>query len=153
VSGLTFTPYQEGAAAALSDRDLDRLERRLQLRLPAEYRAFLGRTNGGKPSRGCFRYRAGPYGDAKVRYFYSDHAGRGSLERARSILQPPGYERIPRHLLAIAADAFGNQIVLETDGDRAGSIWFWDHETGDLHFVASTLQQFLDRLDADGGGP
>jgi hypothetical protein len=75
--------------------------------------------------------------------------GQGSLEWARDLLQPRGYERFPLHDLAIAEDSFGNEVVLETEGDRAGSIWFWDHETGDLHFVASTLQQLLDRLEAD----
>ena len=46
------------SAQPVSPDQLDRIERSLKLRLPAEYRSFLLRANGGVPQPRLFQYIA-----------------------------------------------------------------------------------------------
>src|SRR6202040_2671416 len=46
------------SAEPVSPDQLDRIERSLKGRLPAEYRSFLLRANGGVPAPGLFHYIA-----------------------------------------------------------------------------------------------
>jgi uncharacterized protein (TIGR02996 family) len=50
---------------ALTPADLDRVERRFDLTLPVDYRAFLLNYNGGNPEPNHFRIPGRPYGDGQ----------------------------------------------------------------------------------------
>ncbi len=64
--------------------------------------------------------------------------------------------RVPSRLFPFASDAGGNLLCIATDGDDAGSVYFWDHEEesgGDeaptyanVYFVASSFDDFLANL-------
>jgi hypothetical protein len=62
-------------------------------------------------------------------------------------------DRIPKGLVPVACDPFGNQILLGVN-ERHGVVFFWDHEleTGDdptwnnVSQIAPSFNDFLDML-------
>jgi hypothetical protein len=55
-------------------------------------------------------------------------------------------KRVQRGLLPIAQAIGGNLICLAISGLRRGNIYYWDHETSELLFVASSFGEFLSNL-------
>ena len=68
-------------------------------------------------------------------------------------------DRMPKRLVPIASDSFGNQICIAVSGDDRGSIFFWDHEKeadegegespetiGNVTLIADSFSAFLDLL-------
>jgi hypothetical protein len=103
------------------------LEGRLGHHLPADYREFLLRHNGGRPDPAVFRFavRSGRDTDSTVDWFLALYDGEHSnLETVIGWLT----DRTPPQLLPIAIDPFGNFVLLGLSGDSRGKVYFWDHE-------------------------
>ena len=126
----------------------------LGLRIPPSYKAFLAEQDGGKPVRNAFSFqqRDQPQDDL-VRLFYGvAPSPNGDLDaRART-----ARDDLPAGVLPIAADSFGNLVLLDGRDDGDGPILFWDHEftsdppdADDLFWVAPDLATFLAELTED----
>ena len=145
------------AKGPLSPERLARAENTMRVTFPAGYREFMLEHNGGKPSRKDFLFaeETGPYTDSSVRTFYPiEDANRLSLESKWDVFcsgEPP---RIPRDMIPIAGDSFGNQICIGVSGPRCGHVYFWDHEREDeneptyrnMHLIARSFTEFLTKL-------
>lgn len=110
-----------------SDREIAAFERRLDARLPYDYRMFLQEFNGGVPDA-C--YFSALYERLLVQSFNRLAPGRkDDLEViARS------YEgRIPSSFLPIAFDPQGNLFLLSLREGTRGRVYFWDHEREPEH--------------------
>jgi len=116
-------PAEEAAIA--------RVERELGIELPAEYRDFLGRQNGGEPEPNFYNRQVG------VRYFYSagptDDEYVDDLEEAArrfwsDRMTDPPEDPMDRSLLPIGEDAGNNLICLRISGDERGAVYFRDHD-------------------------
>ncbi|HMY18667.1 MAG TPA: SMI1/KNR4 family protein [Polyangium sp.] len=131
-------------------------EARWEVVLPLEYKQFLLKSNGGRPTATCFAIPGFHGQGSMMNSFYGIHHG---AEHHQLDLAVKSYgERIPADLIPIAADAGGNEICIGWKGKRAGKIYFWDHEdeldeNGDfvqdyrnVFLVANSLQEFLDNL-------
>src|SRR6185436_8431089 len=150
---MTFS----GGKGPLSPERLAAAERTMGVTFPAGYREFMLEHNGGKPSKRDFVFveEKGPYTDSSVRGFYPiEDSGRLDLESKYKVfcqVQPP---RIPRDMMPIAGDSFGNQICIGVSGPRCGHVYFWDHEHededeptyGNMHLLARSFSEFLTRL-------
>jgi len=116
-------PAEEAAIA--------RVERELGFELPADYREFLERQNGGKPEPNFYNqrvtvrylYSAGPTDDEYVddlvteaRRFWSDR------------MTDPPEDPMDRSLLPIGENVFSNIICLRISGDERGAVYFRDHD-------------------------
>ena len=125
------------------------LEKRIGGRLPEEYRAFLLRDNGGGPDADCFRFadRKGPYTDGKLRAFYAIWDGKHS-RMSHAVETFWEGERIPRELLPIGYDSFGNQICIAFAGPHRGRVYFWDHERETDPASYANLDRIADSFDA-----
>lgn len=135
----------QGSGRRLKPEDIDRMEQREGFRVPAPYRAFLLRHNGGHPNRCCFRYGEGAYKDSMIGAFLAIRGKGGTLPA--TVTNTAG--RYPSHLFPIADDPGGNLILISTGDETDGAIYFWDHEVeGDdaIHWVADSLAAFLDML-------
>jgi hypothetical protein len=106
-----------------------RVERELGFELPADYREFLRRQNGGKPEPNSYNRRVG------VRYLYSagpnDDEYVDDLEEAamRSWADPmtdPPEDPMDRSLLPIGEEDLGNVICLKVGSEDYGAVYFWD---------------------------
>lgn len=101
--------------------DIRDLESKLDARLPAAYRRFLSRYNGGIPDPHHFR-------DEALSRFYSVRA----REKSNDLMANHRRMRrwLPAGVMPIADDAFGNEICLAIQGKNRGKVYFWDHEGG-----------------------
>lgn len=111
---------------------LKRFERTIGQQLPGDYREFLVRCNGGYGA-GDIHYLAPPTPEGQSPDVCLNHVGGFreedyfSLESAYENYQQ--YEiRIPKDLIWIANDPFGNAICLGIAGAHCGKVYFWDHE-------------------------
>lgn len=128
---------------------VERLEHNLGATLPADYRAFLLRTNGGVPFPED-AYRHERYSSI-LSMFYSVEHERVSFTIAQNRLAFD--ERIPTDLLTIACDLGSNQICIGIGDDNYGRVYFWMRadearpgETVDysnVGLVADTFEEFL----------
>jgi hypothetical protein len=142
-----------------SPEQLDVIERNLQCRLPAEYRSFLLRANGGVPAPRLFHFavidedegtRSRHWG--KIARFYSA----GPAEAPGTVpknfmtlyenLVPYG---LPDWLLPIAVvdDALDQgMLCIAVKGEKQGRIYYWpEQEIGEdtFHWVADSFNSFL----------
>lgn len=136
---------------ALTVLDIQKLEEKLDISLPSDYRSFLLSYNGGKPDPAAFPLPENPVDThAMVDWFYCIHDGDPyDLETFLNIMTT----RIPNGLLPIAIDPGGNQICIQVVGDERGKIYFWDHEEEPFHdpqdydgtlLIANNFSEFLD---------
>lgn len=110
-------------------------EAQLKVALPADYRAFLMKTNGGYPEPDGFAitWQPGqpPADDWKTstlsRFYAITEERTSNLVRSNKVTFAG---RLPAHTLAVASDAGGNQLLLALGGPFAGKVLFWakDHE-------------------------
>jgi SMI1-KNR4 cell-wall len=153
--------------AALDDKSppaptaaLERFEAKIGHQLPEDYRAFLIRCNGGYGC-GYIEYLE-PTLEEQVAVACLNHVGGFreesyySLESNHKVYQLHEV-RIPKELIWIADDPFGNAICLGISGVHRGKIFFWDHENepnpeqwdgrvetaGNIELVASSFSEFM----------
>ncbi len=136
----------------LSEESLRKLERKIGVMLPPDYREFLRRYNGGRPEPDGFWIEKGSYSSG-VHQFYGLHDGPAWL----SIDTYAGPERygVPEGLLPIGDDGIGNFICIGLVGEGRGAIYFIDHEIHPyaepdsfegVTEVAGSFSEFLSRL-------
>jgi cell wall assembly regulator SMI1 len=115
----------ESAGPVLSEADIASLEQRIGRSLPAPYRSFLQRFNGGRPTPAHFLVPGWRERESLVNDFDGIVPGRyNDLEADIKSLRG----RIPESLIPIADDPGGNSILIATEGKERGSVYFWDHE-------------------------
>lgn len=136
----------------LSDEDIKLLESSVGVFLPSEYRKFLLRQNGGRPTPNAFSIRGlanNPFGT--IHYFFGigDAIESCNLDWNYAVLNG----RLPSNLIAIADDPCGDLICLTLFGDDAGSVVFWDRHTEpnepsyeNVYQVAESFKEFLDGI-------
>jgi hypothetical protein len=141
---------------ATSPEAIAQFEARRGVLLPAEYKAFLLKSNGGMPIPDVLEVPGWHGQGSELGSFYGIHDGPKTkrLDWACEVHE----ERIPADLIPIAYDANGNEICIGWKGKREGKIYFWDHEDEldenglfvqdyrNVFLVANSLQEFLDSL-------
>jgi hypothetical protein len=144
---------QSNRFGSLSSRTLLEFERKHSLRLPEDYRRFLLEHNGGDPhpTNTIDFEESGRSTSSDVQFIYGIHGGEywASLEWHLECYEG----RIIEDGLPIAGDSFGNQYVLVTRGERAGQVYFWDHERetdppgyANMSYVAASFTEFTEKL-------
>jgi ankyrin repeat protein len=142
-------------SAPIPESILDELETHFQLTLPAAYREFLLRTNGGLPANDQFVY-AGKSGPKKAKLVGLYGVGRNGLVDAGFLdLLGANHERplwLPDGALVVGEGEtsmnFG-KLVLMTRGDDAGKVFFRpdrDDDSPALQAVADDFDAFLESL-------
>jgi hypothetical protein len=139
---------------------LVRFEATIGQQMPDDYRDFLIQCNGGY---GCgYVQFHGPTPEGHPADACVNHVGGFreetyfSLESAFENYQQ--YEtRIPKDLIWIADDPFGNAICLGISGVHRGRVYFWDHEkepdpdewdgcvetAGNIELLANSFAEFM----------
>lgn len=144
----------EDAGPPISTVDLDALEARLGVQLPADYSAFLRRHNGGAPTPDGVPIEGwangGPTLEVRLLYCYRPHA----TDPDDLLWNIECYEgRMPPGLLPIGANSCGDQICLRLAGKDHGAVVLWDHEgehkpptNRNIYPVASSFSDFLEAI-------
>ncbi|HYR10999.1 MAG TPA: SMI1/KNR4 family protein [Longimicrobium sp.] len=106
----------------LAPEEIDAFEREIGHTLPEDYRRFLSLCNGGFGGGRFWFVDAGVHHVGGLREESSF-----SLRHARRVYQLDE-PRIPRSLIWIMDDPFGNAICLGVSGIERDRVFFWDHE-------------------------
>lgn len=137
--------------SAANEEDVELIERLLNSKLPSDYRRFLLEINGGRPSPNRFENDLGI--GSVVHFFFTADPASEFYQITQMINDYRG--RIPRKLLPVASDPFGNLLLLDTGARSAGAVYFWDHEgenmEGDpwwknIALVATSFTDFVSKL-------
>lgn len=132
---------------AVNEARLDRLQTELGAALPAAYRRFLLRHNGGRPSDAAFEVPR--FGRTLVNDFLAvDGGDHGDLMAMRHRMD----HVLPPALLAVADDPAGNLVCVGLAGATAQRVFFCCLEEPiecGLYPLADDFDAFLARLQAE----
>ena len=110
-----------------SQEEIQKFEQELNCTLPEEYVDFLMKYNGGgvDPDSANFIFsNKNKQEDSLVDWFYTLTPDEDyNIQNNMDIFS----DRIPKGVLTIGCDPFGNQILIGTTKHH-GEIFFWDHE-------------------------
>lgn len=145
-------PRMKDVKTPLTPIDIDAFEKRQNVILPPEYRAWLLRFNGGRPIPGEFTL-PGKEGLEGVAWFFAIHEGEHNNLDTECRYWRITTGRLPETLIPIAGDGSGNLICISTDETDLGKVYFWDHEeetetpsTTNLDPVADSFDAFVEML-------
>lgn len=137
----------------LTATDIENFEKKIKHLLPDDYKKFLLENNGGHPENCVFSYAMDDKeNESLVNIFNAIYTG-----KTYNLLIDYEYyqeqKRIPKNMLPIADDPFGNLICLSISGKDYGSVYFWDHELEvlrpafeNLFLISDSFQDFIDNL-------
>lgn len=136
----------------LTEARLKKFEEVLGATLPADYREFLVRNNGGLPSPSQFwlNMDGDKYVSALVEV-YALHDDENSLEEKR----PNGEWGVPVTMLPIGNDGYSNEICVGIGGKDRGKVFYVDCSLHDydnpnsrpgIAKVANSFSEFLKNL-------
>jgi len=140
----------------VTDSDLAGFEKWLGVGLPAPYRTFLQRRNGGRPSDENCALKSPPHLVVNsIMSLDDDDESRDLRENVQSAWKRKG---IPKELIKVAFDDGGGYFLLGVKGDHAGEVWFYRPESDDgpkrgewstrkaYRKLATTFDEFLGML-------
>lgn len=118
----TGSPVQFRATRRIAADAIEKFEGWLGYRLPEDYRDFLIATNGGLPSEAAVVPGCGLLVDQPL-------FGLAAADRMQDLAYANLWlrDRFTTDFLAVGY-VQGGLLVLQTRGDRAGSVWFWDDD-------------------------
>ena len=136
----------------LTKSDIKNAERELALKFPADYRAFMLRTNGGAPTPSAFPVPEDNEEEWDVHCIYSIADSRGPLPL--DLVQMNEHFRseceLPEQWLAVGAFDMG-VLLLSLSEDDFGALFLWYVITGSEEFevyrMADSFSGFLSILD------
>ena len=146
----------KNAFPPISEAQLIAFEKELGIKLPADYRAFLLKHNGGMPEPNAL--------DVKI----DDFVVQDGVTCFSAITEDRVFSfsyfldvyegRIPKNLFPIADGLSVDLICLSVSGDDYGKVYFWDHnwevtdgepDYSNVHWIADSFTEFLDKLYED----
>jgi hypothetical protein len=140
-----------GSYPAVTLQDIEALESRKQLSLPDDYKKFLLRSNGGRPTPAGFEVPGWPGRASSVHEFYGIH----SREHCNLEFWIDEHsDRLPAGFITIGSDPGANALCMATTGKNRGKIYYWDSspdwdlppESGTMFLVGEDIDHFLENL-------
>ncbi|MCC8399133.1 MAG: SMI1/KNR4 family protein [Rickettsia endosymbiont of Platyusa sonomae] len=153
--------------------DIEKIEKIKNCELPLNYKNFLLKHNGGRPGIATFDIQDnilsnGEENGSSINWFYGICLDKNSIMCVYDIFYRIEVRdnRIPKELIPIAGDSFGNEICLCIQGENYGKVYFWDHENEvmdpkqapwweNIYLISDSFTEFLEGLydyDIDGQG-
>lgn len=120
----------------LMDNALLEMSGKYQVIFPDDLKDLLKVANAATPSKTKFMLKVDEKVMGAVLSFNPNEKEADTFESAMRI----GFER---NIVPFGIDPFGNYICYNTNN---GSILFFDHEENNLEQIASTLEEFLNKL-------
>ncbi|MGE3726260.1 MAG: SMI1/KNR4 family protein [Candidatus Sericytochromatia bacterium] len=154
-------PLFKNSFSLISDKELERVERKLKITLPESYRRFLLEINGGGPKPNHFETEKSLgseiflYGITPHEEPISSEYGDLLLENMNNVLE------MPVGMITIASNIFGDEIFLSVSGPDNGSLYWWMHDHPDysdeygrprrenLALIASDFEAFINSFCVD----
>lgn len=137
----------------ITEKEIQEVEKSLNVEFPAGYRRFLLAHNGGRPEPEVFLIPNNwlPGRRSMVDWFYSIEPTDeyNYIVRVAKVFE----DRMPPEFIPVGCDPGGNQICLVVSGEKRGQIYFWDHESemdesepptyDNLYLIADSIDDLL----------
>ncbi len=116
---------------------IEQTEKELQVSFPALYKTKMEAENGGQVEFEDIHFILYPFFDQSNKKRISRTCNHIGLETQKA----KEWNNFPNNATAIGSDGGGNQLVLIHTGDYKllETIYFWDHETGELEEVSKSI--------------
>src|SRR2546421_37952 len=139
---MFMAPRITDSGAPPSLDDLEQTEERLGVRLPEDYRSFLLRQNGGKPTPAWFRHGEEADDVAEITRFFAREEMETQTRDLRQDSRLAGF-------VAIATSSDTDFLLLATAPEQRDAVFWWYDEDGSSEFirVADSFEQLLTNLD------
>jgi len=148
----------------LTDKNILDLESKLAKKLPDQHRQFLLKYNGGHPFPSLFKIQwkgqdwSGGYDTGQIAYFFAIDENDKTADFFKN--HKTFSDRIPTDTLAIAYTSGGDLVLIGTEKNNLGKIYYWAHsfETGpavgegdapdysNIGFIANDFNQLMESL-------
>lgn len=120
--------------------------------LPTEYKQFLQATNGGRPVPYCIHIPEWPGQRTCIHFFFGLHDDEDNSLKAWT---EELHDELPSGCIPIGVDMGGHFLVLATEGERRGQVYYWDASTDydlspdvdTLFLVAENMLALLESLE------
>ncbi len=126
-------------------------EKRINARLPGDFRDYLLKYNGGKPVPNYFSLPSDKGESTYLHHFFGLHNGPETRRLDKIYELYSGY--ISENLICFADDPFGSLVCIGIRGDEYGRIYFWDidgmavkTDLADLTLLSDSFTEFCDSL-------
>lgn len=113
----------------LTDSQIKKIEKKVGLDFPAEYRNHLLKYNGGQCEPNEFDFlENGKVTSSNIDWFLAIYDG--EYDNLEDYINTYKIEqkRMPSRILPIAHDPGGNLICISCEGLDVGRVYFWDHD-------------------------
>jgi hypothetical protein len=142
----------EGSFGTVSSEQIGEYEHRLCVSLPQSYRQFLLADNGGYPVPN--RLLVPECGETLVDVLYGMREEGQPYDLLSEQEQVRDFGQIPEGWLRIGHDPGGNSLLLCTEGEKCGQVYYWDSaaffegssDEGNTYPVAESIQALLASL-------
>lgn len=121
--------HVEGSRAPVSDTEIHAFETRFGVVLPDDYKEFLLKHYGGKPTPRRYKTQDGVVESSFIRMLPL-----ADIEEPNLALNFMSYNQghfIPKNLMPIGEDPIGNQICLSVAGVDCGTVYPWSYDWED----------------------
>ncbi|MCX7570162.1 SMI1/KNR4 family protein [Tumebacillus sp. DT12] len=144
----------EESERLLTPEELVAAEQRLKVVFPTDFREFLLKHNGGRPTPNKFDFidTNGESSNSQIDFFFAifeGHIDNLEIEYRARVEE----DRLLPHFVPIANDPFGNLICLSVRSEDLGKVYFWDHEIEpetagyeNMSLIADSFTEFLGKL-------
>jgi len=141
-----------GAGKAVTELDIRRLEKKISIDFPLDYRSFLLRNNGGRPVKKYFKIHIkSALVTGKILDFFGidDPVESCSIEWNYNVYKG----RIPSGFFPIGCEDGGNIICMQYTQPEPGAVYYWNHDlegglvgAGNPQKISGAFDEFLENL-------
>jgi len=142
----------ENSQATINENDINCFEKRFGIVLPEDYKRFLIKYNGGKPSPR--RFKTIDNKTITSLLLILPLADIQSENLASNYISFNQGNKIPKNLLPIGQDPIKNKICMSIGGEDVGYIYYWDMDEDfgnapsydNMFLVAKSFTDFINSL-------
>ncbi len=145
----------QNVGAPIDETTVRQFEQTVGADIPTDYRDFLLKNNGGKPTPNVFDIPQ-ENNASVLREFFGLNGAKTSKFQAKLETYK---DRYPADMLPIGSDPSGNLVLLSVTGTEKGKVYFWDHELEadderqpyyeNIYLISNSFAEFLEGLHED----
>lgn len=120
------------------EKNIEKFEIESGMKLSKEYREFIKKYNGSRPSKKAFKTISGKEHLVKSFLSFNEEDKENVFSEYKV-----GYRFYGENYCAVANDSFGNYILR----DNEEKIYYFAHETGEIELIANSFANFIALLE------
>lgn len=145
----------------INSKDIKKIEKKLNINLPEDYKKHLLKYNGGHPIKNGYpliEYIDNDPNDnsADIAWFLAIYDGEYDNFLKNYHTFKIWQKRMPDELIPIGCGSGGDQICISVKGNNYGKVYFWNHEQeayegeepdySNVHLIANSFTEFINSL-------